>query len=137
MGTRLYPKLSTESLLLFCGIPAEDLENALDAFDAQQRVSKLFAALPLDSAGEDPDYTLYCALRCCPVAQAHDFSLSGFGKFSLDLIKGWSDGLVPLDHPLAAELIASSSWGKRRGGHFGPNPIAALKALSCEGLYWG
>ena len=136
MGTRLYPRLTDEGLLLFCGVPAEDLDDALDALRAQQELSLVLQAMST-SPDDDPGYQLYVALKCCPVARAATFRLFGFGPFDLSLVSSSEEEFIPLSDPLAEELIASSSWGKRRGGCMGTMPVAALKALGCESLYWG
>jgi len=135
MGTRLYPRLNDEGLLLFCGIPAEDLDNALDALKAQQELRSM---LDVMSTGpdDDPGYQLYVALKCCPVSRAAGFRLSGFGSFDLSLVPGLDQGSILLSDPLAGDLIASSRWGQDRGGYFGISPVTALKALGCESLYW-
>lgn len=135
MGTRLFPRLTDEGLLLFCGVPAGDLDNALDALKAQQELSLMLHSIST-SPDDDPGYQLYVALKCCPVARAATFRLFGFGPFNLSLVSSLEGGSIPLSDPLAEELIASSSWGERRGGCFGTMPITALKALGCESLYW-
>jgi hypothetical protein len=117
MGIRLYPHVSDEQRCRLAGV-ADDLVKAHHAL-------KLAF-----SNKDDLDYKLYLLAEAIPaLSEYRNLELYGFGRFDLDLIPPEMDvhcDSVDIDDPLAAALLDSAG---------GP-PVAQLKAIGCEGLYW-